>query len=347
MTSLPSNLHGRSRGSVIREHRRCPNCEYDLIGLVVGGVCPECGRPIVMHRASGRFGDNLVDAPLNYLRHLRWALLLLAAVSMGAIVTVATAWWTGHYAIVPVAMLGLTPAWAAGVWLTTWPRPVGLPRDSVLDHRKLRVALRVVHLLPIGAAGLIFAGYLTQMSTPVGLPMIAQVMLLAGLGIVLLSVVALVPLGVYLSALCDWAGDGGLSTRFRLASSVIALCTMAAVVMTMILVGSVWMRGLAALVLMWSASISGIATVGFLFLLLQLSHMATWAVNNAVSASERDARVSARRVERITSGAARVPPLPEPAPPIPLASLADGLPIPLAEPSAGDAGDDLPGLPRI
>lgn len=347
MTSLPSSLQGRSRGSVIREHQRCPNCEYDLIGLVAGGVCPECGRPIVMHRPSGRFGDNLVDAPLNYLRHLRWALLLLAVVSIGAIVTVAAAWWTGQYAIVPVSMLGLTPAWAAGVWLTTWKRPSGLPRDSVLDHRKLRVALRVVHMLPIVAAGLIFAGYLTQMSTPVGLPLIAQVLLLAGLGIVLLCVVALVPLGVYLSALCDWAGDGGLSTRFRLASSVIALCTMTAVVMAMILVGSVGMRGMAALVLMWSVSVSGIATVGFLFFLLQLSHMATWAVNNAVTASERDARVSARREERIASLAARVPPPPKPSPSIPLASLSDDLPIPLAEPSVSDADDDLPGLPRI
>ena len=47
---------------VINDHRPCAACGYDLIGLSIGGQCPECGRVIASAAAKG-LHDTLIDAP--------------------------------------------------------------------------------------------------------------------------------------------------------------------------------------------------------------------------------------------------------------------------------------------
>ena len=60
----------------IESDRPCAGCGYNLKGLFVGGVCPECGRPISVPKKR-MLDDTLVDAPRAFL--LRFAVAASAA----------------------------------------------------------------------------------------------------------------------------------------------------------------------------------------------------------------------------------------------------------------------------
>lgn len=330
-------------GAVITESRACGTCGYDLKGLKTGGRCPECGTPITAHRSSGRFGDNLCDAPIGYLRHLRLAQGLIAFVALSGMGVVGLIWFGRmQFALLPISMMALTPIWALAIWMTTARRPAGLPRDAVLDNVKLRTVLRAAQSVPVLAAACTLAGWLLQRGVVGGMPVIAQVAFLTALALVVFSILTLVPLGVFLSALCDWAGDGPLSNRFRVVASVITVAGLLCVLMTGLAVLSPTARGLAALVLMWSLIFTMLSTTAFLVFLLQLAHLTHWAVVNALDAEDRELRVAERRARRVDELAARAPAPPVASPSMPLAPPRNLDPIPLA----GEDAEDLPGLPK-
>jgi hypothetical protein len=59
---------------------RCIACGYDLMGLLLGGVCPECGTPV----ARSANGDLLAYTPATVIRRLeRGAALVLGSVAWG------------------------------------------------------------------------------------------------------------------------------------------------------------------------------------------------------------------------------------------------------------------------
>lgn len=88
----------------------CRRCAYDLVGLDVGGVCPECGKPI----EQSLRGDLLRDADVEYVRTLEQGVLL---VLLGVYAT-----FTSHvitWSLVVVARSTGAPAWAAPVIRTS------------------------------------------------------------------------------------------------------------------------------------------------------------------------------------------------------------------------------------
>lgn len=54
MTNPSSPARFRPVGQLIDDERRCPECDYDLRGLRIGGRCPECGTPIGFDAALAR-----------------------------------------------------------------------------------------------------------------------------------------------------------------------------------------------------------------------------------------------------------------------------------------------------
>lgn len=279
--------------------RPCRRCGYNLKGLRHGQVCPECGTPI-RSPTSGRFVNNMVDAPLEYLRALRLGLGMLSlSIVLGVSAGIATFFTNGP--VIPLVGLLCAPLWAGGTWLVTTGRPIedDVPSDPILDHAKLRLAIRVTQQICLLAAALLFVGLVAARAaaTPAWVAPPAYVLWLYGAGVaaLLMNVLTLVPYGVYLSALSDWAGHGPVSMQFRVSAVIITISGGAGLAAAVPVVMNPLGSGVTAIIALWSGVLTMLAAGYFLVLVLRLANSVRWAVSNARSGMERDARVLERR----------------------------------------------------
>ncbi|MEM9560058.1 MAG: hypothetical protein AAF995_07090 [Planctomycetota bacterium] len=282
---------------VISDDRVCPGCEYALRGLREGGRCPECGRPIKPKRRRGRFEDNIALAPMAYLRQLRLGLLLMSLAILGLVAPFALQFFSSILALglLLCALLGAPVLWAGGVAIVAKRRRTSehTTPDAILDGDKLRYAIMLIHAMPV------LAGLCLLLGTTVG----GVLALLVPIGLVLLLGVLFgcVPLGVYLSALADWASDDRLSARLRGSAWFITVFGLLAVGLTLVSQTPAPFRGLAAITAVWMAVITAIALVVLLVGVLQLTSAVNWAINNqryAEASRERAEEKRRARVER-------------------------------------------------
>lgn len=235
--------------------RPCAGCGYNLKGLFVGGVCPECGRPIAVPKKR-MLDDTLVDAPRDFLVRFASALTLafigLALSVFGFFTIVATTVVNGvlgfyriggHNStlspgrgiVVPsapdkayaIAFLLGAAMWSTGLFIATLPRPT--PPDSQENRRaewkRLRIASNAVQTSWLLAATLgatvIFAtpatGYGPQPPAWIGPAMIAAILA------IIVGVAGLVPTSVLLARYADWVPDNELSWRLRTSAWSIAV----------------------------------------------------------------------------------------------------------------------------
>lgn len=329
----------------IEGDRPCRRCGYNLRGLRSGQVCPECGTPI-RSPTSGRFVNNMVDAPLEYLKRLRLGLGMLSlSIVLGVTAGVAT-----FFTSVPViALAGLlcAPLWAGGVWLVSEGRPIeeNCPPDPILDHAQLRTMIRATQSICLLAAALLFGGLLAHQAaaTPVGMKPPAHVLWLYGGGVaaLLLNVLMLVPFGVYLSALSDWAGHGPASMQFRVSAIIITVSGGAGLVASVPVIINPLGSGPTAIIALWSGILTMLMAGYFLVLVLRLANSVRWAVSNAVSGMERDARVAERQAREAEEMANRMQ-APSVAPPRHMEEWESDADIPLVEKPA-KPGSQSPG----
>lgn len=282
---------------VITDDRTCPECEYPLRGLRTGGRCPECGRYIKPKGKRGRFEDNMARAPMRYLRRLRLGLLLMSAAILTVVVPVVFVFSTPTLALgmLTAALFGSPVLWAAGVAVVAQKRRTTehTTPDAILDGDRLRHAVAGIHALPILAGGCILLGVIVggvlAWLVPIGL-------------LILLAVVfGCVPLGVYLSALADWASDDGLSGRLRGSAWCITVFGALTVALSMLALTPVPFSGLSAIVAVWLGGITAIALLVLLVGVLQLTVAVNWAINNqnfAEASRERAEDKRRARVER-------------------------------------------------
>lgn len=329
----------------IESDRPCRRCGYNLKGLRNGLVCPECGTPI-RSPTSGRFANNMVDAPLEYLRRLRLGLGMLSlSIVLGVGAGIATFFTLAP--LLPLAGLVCAPLWAGGTWLITEGRPItdGVPPDPILDHAKLRLAIRATQSMCLLAAGLLFLGLMAEQSAaaPVGTAPPAIVLWLYGAGVVtlLLNMVMLVPFGVYLSALADWAGHGPMTMQFRVVTVIITLSGCIGLIATAPVIIDPLGSGVTAIFAVSAGIVTMLAAGSFLLLVLRLANSVRWAVSNAVSGMERDARVADRRAREAEEMANRMQ-APSVAPPRHMEEWESDEDIPLVEKPA-KPGSQSPG----
>jgi hypothetical protein len=199
----------------VLKDRACRRCGYNLKGLPGGSVCPECGTPFTAATIQGRFNDNLTDAPLEYLRSLRGGLLILAGSVVLAIAGLISSFFLGFDAIAGAALL-TGVLWVTGVWLTTSSRPLddSFAPDAVLDSAQLRTSCRVLQMGTLVGALMFSAGWVLLQSPTASQALVSSLVVGAAIfyGI---AILALIPFGVYLSAMSDWAGHDKLGTQFR------------------------------------------------------------------------------------------------------------------------------------
>ncbi|GAB4383210.1 MAG: hypothetical protein Kow0022_02470 [Phycisphaerales bacterium] len=280
---------------------------------------------------SGRFVDNLVDAPLEYLRLLRTGLFMLSAsILLGFAAGLASLWHGGR--LLPLVGIVCAPLWLAGAWLTTSPRPTDpetIP-DPALDDAALRRLIRAAQSVVLLGSGLLFAGRLVAWFGGAGTAFLVPWLYGCGVGMLLLSVPALIPFGIYLAALSDWAGHGPVSMQFRFASITIALCGSIGLILCIPVIRDPAGSGVTALVAVWSGVLTILGTGYFLVLVVRLANTARWAVCNALEAMARDARLAERRERQAEAMASRMQ-RPSVAPQRHLETWESDAPIPLAE----------------
>ncbi|MBL8759788.1 MAG: hypothetical protein JNL50_00655 [Phycisphaerae bacterium] len=294
----------------------CLKCGYSLVGVRVGGKCPECGTIIVPPKSSATRDDFMTNAPVAYLKGMAAGYFLMMVGGVGMIVSAwaakanAQAWWM----VLGVLLAG---TWWAGVFVVTQAR-----RSSVRPHaemveewRRTRLANRVTQALwpaafALGATGMFVhqAAMAAAMASPTatvgGLgAMPGGTIALYGLAglCVLVASLGLVALCVQLSDLADWAGDTGLGNRLRVAAWGLAF-GIPTVVFSPLVVSIPGVPGPLLFLLQMMFVLAIVTLIGcslmFVTCLFSQCSMAFWAVRNSITGLERDIRVATKKAKR-------------------------------------------------
>ncbi len=336
---------------MVEQDRACPGCGYNLKGLSVGGVCPECGRPISLAAKKG-LDDMLVDAPARYLHRFATA---LTAGFLGLAITVFGVWMlitltilnsvfgfygqtgrngiAGPQARIPTPSDGVFASvflfgaslWLAGLVVATQPRPTppGASESRESEWTGFRKAAWITQAGWFLASVLILTLALAFTPPAGGAPIPAWVVMTAT-GAVLSAFVGLaglVPTAILLARYADWIPDTELGWRMRTSAWSIGVFG------TLILLTGVTPPGLpsfAGLVpfTLWMSIgfiwLFFLAGLGVLFLSIAQMAKTSWdAVTNHRHREEKDRRMlekMRREREEQNLRATRVPHRDEPSP---------------------------------
>lgn len=294
----------------------CLKCDYSLVGLRVGGKCPECGTIIAPPKSSATRDDHMTDAPIPYLKGMAAGYLYMM---MGGVGMIGFSIAARHFAEPWLMVAGTIAAgaWWAGVFVVTQPRRSAVRpyAEMVAEWRRTRLANRISQAVwPLGFAVGATAMFVHQAALnaalasgtmPVGLlgamsKGVVALYSLAGL-CVLAASLGLVPLCVQLSDIADWSGDTGLGNRLRVAAWGLAFgvptVTLGPLVASIAGVPSPILFFLNIMIVLAFITLIGCSLV-FLTCLFSQCGMAFWAVRNSITGRERDIRVATRKAER-------------------------------------------------
>ncbi|MCB9846352.1 MAG: hypothetical protein H6811_10260 [Phycisphaeraceae bacterium] len=315
----PRELGHLKGPTVIEDDRPCGVCDYNLKGLTVGAACPECGTTI--RGKGGRAIDRISDAPIGYLKNLRFGLWLLVVGMLASTASLFVfrfreTWMSAGASVVAAA------AWWVGVIIATEPRKTP-NRDPRLMRRERRILRRINR---ITQAGWLAASVLMLIYSAVG-GFSARVDLIFGLAALCFNIVALaglITLCVHLSDLAHWASQDELTDRLHLAAwgigvfgSLLLITPFAAVMpkfIAVLLIPAIMAYGLIFLGFV-------ISEILVLVSVLNLLRTVIWTIRHWAQVRDTDARKgpSAPTVRRAWSEpvALRTKPLPGAVPPPP------------------------------
>lgn len=286
---------------VILEDRPCVGCGYNLKGLTIGAVCPECAQPIT--RLKARIPDDVVtNAPIGYVRILQAGFTLMAASAVGGLFVPLVVFTSPGFA--PATALMVAMAWLAGVSIVCWPRPAPPPgRKRHSDWPILRIAVFVTQAAwPLAViVGLSLAA---APPAPVALGATpAPTGLFGGVSIVTKIIAALAVLGIVptmwlLANLSEWVNDDDRARRLKYASGL------AAVALLLELFGATFrlpIGGPFGSLMILGLNVVPLIAVGVVLYnvwsIVQLAQTTAWAINTAKRQREREQALR-ERVER-------------------------------------------------
>lgn len=271
----------------IMKTRPCRKCGYDLIGLEVGGKCPECGEPIrAVRKSRGPREGTMTDAPPAYVKGVLVGFALMSAGVMGGMagVVLSLFGWLGA-----VVLVLASAAWFAGVWVISRPRPPEFAEleNPILDAPRSRLAVRLA-----GGAWPVFEVLLLAAVAASSLGVVGGALaVLAGLA-GLAAFVGLITISVYVAEIEFWMSDdtGGWQLR-----------------------GAAWMMtifGVLSVVLFWFAPLFGfmcavVVLVGAFILMLHIVgcvSQARWVLRYQQQNEGRAERVTERLRDRAERG---------------------------------------------
>lgn len=159
----------------INQDIACKRCSYNLRGLRLDGVCPECGTPVGRSVTGDllRFADpkwvGTVATGLNLI-----VLTFLFGIFLGCAAGGAAAALGGSVVIVLVASACMWVLNLIGIWMMTAPDPAGIGEDGNVSARKI---VRIATVTTVAAA--VFTEGIGLLSDDPGIAMLALVISLA------------------------------------------------------------------------------------------------------------------------------------------------------------------------
>ncbi len=324
----------QAKHTFVEESRPCRRCGYELKGLRVPGVCPECGTPI---RRGRRFESAYTDVPLDRLRMagvwssvLAWGVLALCACTLWFL-------WTrdgggdATWAALSMAGAGL----AMGVAAVAMCTPMASRGDlSTPEPQRTRRGLRIAVLVGLApVVGAVLCAWMSNASTAasnlaggymagywVAPAEAVRTLVIGGVLGYLAWTIGGSLLAAYLGSLAGWYDDADLEERFRVFPFVLPL-----VPLPLLWLGLVPARGLLTFPAWWI--MLGLHAAGLWFVvrpLFRFAATARWAARNVDLSHGKDARVARRVRERIEGNRSRArDPKPTVEEPIPLAEPTD------------------------
>lgn len=294
----------------------CIKCDYSLVGLHIGGKCPECGTIIAPPKSSATRDDHMTDAPIPYLKGMAGGYFLMMLGGVGMIVFSLLARNYGE----PWYLVGGTLAaggWWAGVYVVTQPRRSAVRpyAEMVQEWKRTRMTNRVSQALwPL--TFVVAATAMFVHLAAINAAMASPTMTVGGLGVTPGGVIALyslaglcvlgaslglVPLCVQLSDIADWSGDTGLGNRLRVSAWGLAFGIPTITFTPLIVsINGVPSPILFILNIMFVLAIITLIGCSFMFLTCLFSQcsMAFWVVRNSITGRERDIRVATKKAKR-------------------------------------------------
>jgi hypothetical protein len=229
----------------------------------------------------------MVDAPAFYLKTLTLGIVVMAVFSIVCAFAFHAVKGGGSLVAVSVAVAGAgSLGWWFGVYITTAPRVFSetMTRDELLDSNWLRITNRTMQAAWMVAA----VAWLLAIR---GTGPAVQIAQYGARGAELIGLLGLAPLAVQLSSLANWAGDTGLSERFKISAWLMGFCGVFAAVGALIAGFSSPILGLITLGAKFSGFGWSIGQFLLLVSLAQLAHLATWAIRNQSTAAAADQRL--------------------------------------------------------
>lgn len=287
--------------AIIAEDRTCRRCGYNLRGLKLAGVCPECGAKIAKKAPKiPRFKDQMIEAPLKWLTRFMHAafLMLLGGPVTGAAYLIAG---LAESVIAWSIAAGASVVWCVGVVMATGPRPAmaGIVEAPEVEWLYRRTAARLMQgFWVLGAV----IGLVLSVGSRAGMGAFG---LGAVIGCALVGVAGFGPLYLHLMNLAHWASDTELAQKFRVLTWYAPLGGLA--VMGFSLVARVGAVGGLMGVLLTAAALTGLVIMPLgmqFFAQWNLWRTARWAVMNHITLKARDERLM-QRARRAAEQAAR------------------------------------------
>ncbi|MGP1346195.1 MAG: hypothetical protein ACTS3F_05940 [Phycisphaerales bacterium] len=275
---------------MIADDRLCPKCSYNIRGLPVGGVCPECGTAIIASTHSRKYTREVPihEVSRGYMRLLGMGFTMLAVGGLGGVlVAMMMVFGTGNEMLVLFSSVALSVVWSVGVLLVVRPRPLAsAAKPGEVEWKWLRRVAVAGAVGKIVVPGLILAA---DFLAPV----------LWGPLVLLLNacdLTALCATAIYASFLADWASDTGLADRFRTMVWVVCASVLGIVIFKPIVdFGPSGIHLFALLGLVFSVIGLVVGTLTMNIGWLQCISMISWAQRNARAALDREVRRAERR----------------------------------------------------
>lgn len=278
--------------------RPCRYCNYNLIGLKSDQNCPECGKPISGPKDIARYADQMVNAPMRWLKTfnlgctlLCWSGIAMAILGLSLFVTASAGF--------AIAFAAVSLVWAAAAWISVAPRLKSkmMMIDPLREWHLARICARVSQWFwPI--AGTLCASSIVTDGT------LSTALALASIACAIIALVGWWPTGMILSNLAYWASDTELADRLRNASWITAIGLLASVAYLALVSAGYFGGRLGGFLILvaWTGGI--IVPVGYgLVALWQLWRMSHWVLLNHVTAAARDDRLIAKAAKAVVQNA--------------------------------------------
>lgn len=271
------------------ESRPCRKCGYDLKGLRVGNLCPECGETIrLAPKPVNVRAGTMTDADPRYVRLIIAGFGAMSAGILLSLFGFVIGWFSAIFG--GATLLAGAAAWVAGIWIISQPRPHEFAElnNAILDAARSRITVRV-------AAGLwgLFVVFSLASQASTGVSVLGPTLDVAA-GIAGLAAFAgLIPISIFVAELEFWMSDDTGGWQLRGAAWMMVIFGALAMILTVIA---------SPFFAFWAFLVVAVAAGILFWHILGCVTQARWVLRYQVQNEGRAERISQRVRDRTERG---------------------------------------------